>query len=283
MSNKTRSKTAKEYVNDSFKDVADIYDEIAFFKTSANYLIEVAKRHNIAVNSKSSNILDVACGTGNVAIELAKTYPHCHITGVDISNSMLAKAKQKAQVLALDNTTFINQDVTTFETTQRFELISVAYAMFFLPNAPEVLAKLQSLLTVNGKLIFTSFQAQAFKPASNILLALLRKYHCASTIKFNENHSSNLLNFADIEALCKQAKVNIEEITTRSICYELSIDDWWQLFNNTGYKGMLMELSYQDYQNLEHDFMQQMRQQSIYQPQSDSLELNADSFYVVVH
>ena len=47
-----------------------------------------------AVRRLQGNVLDVACGTGDMVLELMKR--GCAVTGVDISEEMLAIAKQKA-------------------------------------------------------------------------------------------------------------------------------------------------------------------------------------------
>ena len=46
-----------------------------------------------AVKGLRGNVLDVACGTGDMVVELVKQ--GCSVTGVDISEEMLAIAKQK--------------------------------------------------------------------------------------------------------------------------------------------------------------------------------------------
>ena len=48
-----------------------------------------------AVRDLQGNVLDVACGTGDMAVELIKC--GCKVTGVDISEAMLAIAKRKVE------------------------------------------------------------------------------------------------------------------------------------------------------------------------------------------
>ena len=48
--------------------------------------------------------LDVCCGTGDIAIMLAKEAPHAAVTGVDFSPAMLAVAKEKSK--QFDNLTW---------------------------------------------------------------------------------------------------------------------------------------------------------------------------------
>lgn len=47
------------------------------------------------IRNSEFSVLDVACGTGDMAVELAKQ--GCTVTGVDISEEMLAIAKRKAE------------------------------------------------------------------------------------------------------------------------------------------------------------------------------------------
>lgn len=51
-------------------------------------------------------VLDLACGSGGWALELAQTYPHMHIIGVDINPGMIARANAEAQAGELDNVQF---------------------------------------------------------------------------------------------------------------------------------------------------------------------------------
>ena len=48
-----------------------------------------------AVRGLHGNVLDVACGTGDMVVELLKQ--GCTVTGVDLSEEMLAIAKRKAE------------------------------------------------------------------------------------------------------------------------------------------------------------------------------------------
>lgn len=272
-----------DYVKTSFDSVAENYDEIAFFKISAAYISELVNSICTTQPSLHCQLLDVACGTGNVALKLAQSLPAADVLGIDLSSSMLHKAQTNAQAMQLNNVVFQTADITQYQPTQQFDVITCAYAMFFLPDADQTLAKLSTWLKPEGKLIFSSFQATAFQPVSNLLLSLLRKYQSPSALAFNENNWSNLLHSKDIEKLCSLAKVNLLNIQQACIGYPLTVNEWWRLFNNTGYKGMLMELSRKDYQALELEFFQSCRETSVYQASSDSIELNADSFFVIVN
>lgn len=57
------------------------------------------------------DVLDLACGPGGWAQELAFQYPHINVTGVDISRAMIAYARMQASVRQLENATFTLMDV----------------------------------------------------------------------------------------------------------------------------------------------------------------------------
>ena len=75
--------------------------------------------------------------------------------------------------------------------------------------------------------------------------------------------------------------VNAEEVVIESkkIRYGMSIDEWWELFNNTGFKGMLMELSSERYELLKKEFYLKMLQEAKI---NGEIELVADSYFVLV-
>ena len=58
------------------------------------------------------DILDIACGPGGWAIEVAMTYPHKQVSGIDISRLMVAYARMQAVAQELANTSFRVMDVT---------------------------------------------------------------------------------------------------------------------------------------------------------------------------
>jgi ubiquinone/menaquinone biosynthesis C-methylase UbiE len=56
-------------------------------------------------------VLDVACGPGGWAQEVAFTYPKMKVVGFDISNAMVKYARAQASVQGLDNATFHMMDL----------------------------------------------------------------------------------------------------------------------------------------------------------------------------
>ena len=103
---------------------------------------------------KEKDILDFACGTGRILLELANISEN--VTGIDVSESMLDVARKR-----VPNTEIINADIThinPFEEKKQFQII-VSFRFFL--NAQqtlrkEVLSALTPMLEDDGVLIFNN-------------------------------------------------------------------------------------------------------------------------------
>ena len=88
----------KEYVREMFDSIAPTYDRL-------NHLLSLDidrlwRRHAIGavVDGTSQEILDVACGTGDSTVAIARSASKgSRVTGVDISEGMMALVRSKAE------------------------------------------------------------------------------------------------------------------------------------------------------------------------------------------
>ena len=273
------SNKEQEYSKTTFNEVANKYDEIEFFKISAKYVVKLIKDKK---EDKELDILDVACGTGNVVLECALEMPNSSFDAVDISEGMIIKAKSNVKEKGINNIDFKVQDITSKESkenTKRYDVVTCSYALFFLPEPAEILKVLASLLKEDGIVIFTSFTKDAFMPSSDILMNLLKKYGSSIAKEYDKNKWENLKSIKDIEYLCSLTNIKNIDIKSKDIRYDMSIDKWWELFDNTGFKGMLMQLSTEDYNKLKDEFFDEM---NVKLKNNENIELNADSYFVMI-
>lgn len=83
-------------VHGIFEKVAGYYDQMNFIMTFGRHdrwCREVAER---AAPPAGGQLLDIATGTGVIALKAARMYPAVAVTGVDFSEEMLIRAKAKA-------------------------------------------------------------------------------------------------------------------------------------------------------------------------------------------
>jgi len=96
-------------------------------------------------------ILDVGCGTGNFSIKLAKI--GCQVTGIDVSEAMLAIARANAaeQNLKID---FIKMDVTELKFIDNtFDAVISMAAFEFIDDITKALAEIFRVLKIDGQVL----------------------------------------------------------------------------------------------------------------------------------
>lgn len=93
-----------------YHDFASVYDRLqdTDYERFADYYEEIFKKFGC----KPELIVDLACGTGNITLPLAKR--GYDMIGIDLSVEMLNIAREKA-VIAGQDILFLNQDMTEFE------------------------------------------------------------------------------------------------------------------------------------------------------------------------
>ncbi len=83
----------KNEVKGMFDAIAPTYDRLNHLLSAG---VDRSWRRKVVKMAGGRDILDVATGTGDLAILLSKKTPSAHITGVDVSGKMLEIARKKA-------------------------------------------------------------------------------------------------------------------------------------------------------------------------------------------
>lgn len=144
-----------QWYEELFRDYADKYETEVFTKGTLGEVDFMEKEINF---DKSKKILDLGCGTGRHSIELAKR--GYSVTGLDLSESLLNKAREKSSALKL-KIDFIRGDARNFKLVNKFDLIiMICEGAFPLMETDEmnfaILENAYNSLEKNGKLIFTT-------------------------------------------------------------------------------------------------------------------------------
>lgn len=139
-----------------FKNSARMYDKEIFTVGTEGECDFIEKEIDF---NKETEIIDIGCGTGRHAIELAKR-GYGNITGIDLSDAQLKRAKEKAKEENL-NIRFINQDARKLSFRKEFELaIMLCEGGFPLMETDEmnfeILKGASEAIKSGGKFIFTT-------------------------------------------------------------------------------------------------------------------------------
>ncbi len=96
-------------------------------------------------------IADLGCGPGNVTALLADRWPSAHITGLDNSPEMLARAEQYAGETAGGGTLrFRHADAATWTPDDTYDLIVTNAALQWVPNHPDMIPSWVDALAPGG-------------------------------------------------------------------------------------------------------------------------------------
>jgi len=174
-----------------FENYAQTYDTEIFTKGT---LQEVDFIENEIKSNKNISILDVGCGTGRHAIELAKR--GYKVTGIDLSFDQLKAAREKAAKANIE-VDFIHMDARDIQLRDKFDLaIMLCEGGFSLMDTDEenfeILKNVVATLKPGGKFIFTTLSV-LFPVFNN-----LKKFHDENMVSGTfENHSFDLMTFRD--------------------------------------------------------------------------------------
>jgi 2-polyprenyl-3-methyl-5-hydroxy-6-metoxy-1,4-benzoquinol methylase len=183
----------KQWYEKLFENYALKYDEEVFTTGTLGECDFIEKEIDF---NKQTRILDIGCGSGRHSIELTKR--GYNVTGIDLSESLLKRANEKALKENL-NIDFQKQDARHLTFNNEFDLvIMICEGAFPLMETDEmnfqILQNASKALKEKGKLIFTTLNG--LFP----LFHSVRDFIANSTKEGNaisDNHSFDLLTFRD--------------------------------------------------------------------------------------
>jgi len=148
-------------------------------------------------HDRGSEILDVGCGTGRHAIELAKR--GYRVTGVDLSESMLNRAREKAAEAEV-TVEFIRCDARELSLPGRFDFaLMLCEGGFSLMETDEmnyrILENVAQALKPAGKLIFTTLNG--LFPLFHSVKDFLASHGQEGNARYDKN-SFDLMTFRDV-------------------------------------------------------------------------------------
>ena len=169
---KSKRQTAKKAdVRDMFDSIAPRYDFLNHFLSMGIDRFWRRKAIRIIGKHQHNKILDIATGTGDMAILASKLKPEL-IAGVDISSEMINVQKQKLAKRKLDH--LIKPQVADGENipfdTDTFDIVMTAFGVRNFENLEKGLQEMHRVLNDGGMALileFSSPQKSPFKQLYN--------------------------------------------------------------------------------------------------------------------
>ena len=183
----------KQWYEELFENYALKYDRESFVQGTIGECDFIEQEINY---DKTKRILDIGCGTGRHSLELSKR--GYSVTGIDLSESQLNRAKEKAlgQNLSIS---FERQDARKLTFFNEFDLvIMLCEGAFSLMETDEmnfqILHNASNALKPKGKLIFTTLNGlfPLFHSVKEFLASATQEGNATYS-----NHSFDLMTFRD--------------------------------------------------------------------------------------
>ncbi len=165
----------KNQVANMFNNIAHSYDFLNHFFSVGIDKIWRKKVVKIASQNAPNRILDVATGTGDLAIALSKTGAS-EIQGIDISSRMLEIGRKKVDKAGLTQQIVLNEgdgEQIAFD-TDYFDLVTASFGVRNFENLEKGLLEFRRVLTNNGQLLILEFS----KPNNWLFRKLYYFYFC---------------------------------------------------------------------------------------------------------
>lgn len=168
----TRPKT--EQVRDMFDSIAPAYD---FMNRAMTMGVDKLWRRRVVNKVKSlspQRILDVATGTGDLAIKMARRIPGCTVTGIDLSEEMLRVGREKTEKAGLaDRVSLMQADCLALPFKDgEFDCVTVAYGVRNFEKLARGYAEMFRVLRPGGMLAVLELST----PVSALALPFYRLY-----------------------------------------------------------------------------------------------------------
>jgi SAM-dependent methyltransferase len=128
-------------------------------------------------------VLDVACGTGVVAVAAARAVgPGGRVLGVDLADAMVNASRQRAQHLALGQVAFERMDAEQLQLPDAdFDLALCALGLMYVPDPDTALRELHRVLRPGGRTVLAVWGERAhcgWAPLFGIVDAEVRSEVC---------------------------------------------------------------------------------------------------------
>lgn len=183
----------KQWYESLFENYGEKYDNESFAQGTIGECDFIEKEFNF---NKELKIIDIGCGTGRHSIELAKR--GYLMTGIDLSESLLVKAREKAEKCGL-HIDFIQHDARNLPFHNQFDVaIMMCEGGFPLMETDEmnfeILMNVSKSLKKHSKFIFTTLNG--LFP----LFHSINDFHAEGIVEGNATYKSksfDLMTFRD--------------------------------------------------------------------------------------
>jgi ubiquinone/menaquinone biosynthesis C-methylase UbiE len=184
-------------------------------------------------------VLDVCCGAGASALPAAGAVgPEGSVLGLDLAESLLALARQRAASLGLGNVSFRQCDATAAGLeSSSFDAVVCVFGVFFAADMPAFMREMWRLVRPGGTLAITTWGPDWCEPAASIFWNAVRDAEPKLFKAFNP--WDEITTGAALADLFERAGISgVTVHATTGERHELEqAEGFWDIVLGSGYRG----------------------------------------------
>lgn len=170
-----QEQTKKEQVEEMFDNIAPTYDRLNHIMSLNIDRIWRRRVMRIVRRAKPRQIMDVATGTGDLAIAMARKVEGAQILGVDLSEEMLGVARKKVEKLGLQKRISLEKgdaENLAMVASESNDVATVSFGVRNFENIERGLSEIYRTLRPGGKLVVLEFSM----PKNRLVRWVYRQY-----------------------------------------------------------------------------------------------------------
>ena len=160
-------------VQDVFSSVAANYDLMNDLMSLGTHRLWKQRFYKVVKLTSSDSLLDIASGTGDIALHFARINKGIHITCLDANEKMLNLAKDRFIDSGItEDINFITQPIESFIEDNSYTCATIAFGFRNFTNQKKSLENIYKSLKVGGKIVIMDFKS----PSNSIIKEIYEKY-----------------------------------------------------------------------------------------------------------
>lgn len=169
-----------------------------------------------AAPPKGAHLVELGCGPGFYACRFAETFPQLRTTGVDLSQNLLSRARQRAAQRKLENCSFHHADVHSLPASMEpVDSIVISRLFLIVPNREDVLREIFRVLRPGGRCFIAEPVSAARTQLPLSAMWFLAKLTSFGRVPYVEPHKVKTMGAEEFDTLMRSQPWSNVEVMRR--------------------------------------------------------------------
>jgi ubiquinone/menaquinone biosynthesis C-methylase UbiE len=216
-------------------------------------------------------VLDLCCGAGASALPAARAVgPAGSVLALDLTEPLLALARQRAAKLGLGNATFRTGDATRTDLESgTFDAVVCVFGVFFATDMPAFVREMWRLVRAGGTLAITTWGPDWCEPASSVFWASVRRQDPRLFRSYSPwDAITTAPALADL-----LARGGVEGATAEATAGEFHEigrpEDFWDIVLGSGFRGTVEALNEEQRTTVREEVLGELRSRGVTRLRND--------------